>query len=596
MKKDKIDLIRAVGDIDDKYVEEADIDSTSAQAEKPANTVNISDVRKKKRASIIKWTSIAASVLLVAGISVAVISNGSFKGKDKNEAVSDLVVDSGFEERDAEIDSEKTSKSAEKHSESSAEAVTEKEKESAKESEAKYSEETEEKDSAPDEFINKIDGDEEPVKESEAEYELVPDRASETAKSDTPDTIGDDTPADAPVPADETIPADEPYDDGEPDASEMPGYKDNNQAEALLLTAGTWNDNKNWGFFTNLVNTGAISFPAYGLNPINRVAVKVVDESGNPVVGQKVSIRWNFDKMAEAGFEAEGEGPVWYATTNKSGYAFLFLTGMDHENDADISATYGFKVEVYDEESNKLETAEDSSFYPAKPDEQDGVKKSSVISKEMTLTVKSQSKAYTGTQVMFILDTTGSMGDEIAYLQKDFSKIVEDVNLENVQYSVNFYRDKDDDYVTKCNPFSDDIKEIQSLLNNEYAAGGGDTPEAVAEILDECLNSDEWKDGCAKVAFLIFDAPPHDGKEEKILKAVKNAAAKGIKVVPVVASNADRETELFGRALAAMTNADYVFLTDDSGIGDSHLEPIIGDYEVEKLHDIIVRLIEEYGV
>ena len=59
--------------------------------------------------------------------------------------------------------------------------------------------------------------------------------------------------------------------------------------------------------------------------------------------------------------------------------------------------------------------------------------------------------------------------------------------------------------------------------------------------------------------------------------------------MPVVASNAERETELFGRALAIMTNSNYVFLTDDSGIGDSHLEPIIGDYKVELLHDIIVR-------
>ncbi len=64
-------------------------------------------------------------------------------------------------------------------------------------------------------------------------------------------------------------------------------------------------------------------------------------------------------------------------------------------------------------------------------------------------------------------------------------------------------------------------------------------------------------------------------------------------MVPVVASNAERETELFGRALSIMTNSNYVFLTDDSGVGGSHLEPIIGSYEVELLHDIIVRNINE---
>jgi hypothetical protein len=55
----------------------------------------------------------------------------------------------------------------------------------------------------------------------------------------------------------------------------------------------------------------------------------------------------------------------------------------------------------------------------------------------------------------------------------------------------------------------------------------------------------------------------------------------------------ERETELFGRALSIMTDSNYVFLTDDSGVGDSHLEPIIGAYDVELLHDIIVRNIQE---
>ena len=120
-------------------------------------------------------------------------------------------------------------------------------------------------------------------------------------------------------------------------------------------------------------------------------------------------------------------------------------------------------------------------------------------------------------------------------------------------------------------------------------------PVAVAEILAEVLNSGEWQDDANKIAFLIFDAPPHYGskEEEMILNAVNAAAYKGIHVVPVVASNAERETELFGRALSIMTNSNYVFLTDDSGVGGSHLEPIIGSYEVELLHDIIVRNINE---
>ena len=78
------------------------------------------------------------------------------------------------------------------------------------------------------------------------------------------------------------------------------------------------------------------------------------------------------------------------------------------------------------------------------------------------------------------------------------------------------------------------------------------------------------------------------------MKSIKTAAEQGIVIVPVVASNAERDTELFARAAAILTGGTYVFLTDDSGVGESHLEPIIGDYQVELLHDIIVKVIDEY--
>jgi hypothetical protein len=42
------------------------------------------------------------------------------------------------------------------------------------------------------------------------------------------------------------------------------------------------------------------------------------------------------------------------------------------------------------------------------------------------------------------------------------------------------------------------------------------------------------------------------------------------------------------------TNGTYVFVTDDSGVGNSHLEPSVGEYEVEFLNDLMVRLIDEY--
>ena len=327
--------------------------------------------------------------------------------------------------------------------------------------------------------------------------------------------------------------------------------------EAFVLTAGEWNDNDNWGFFTNLAKNNTISFPVFGFDPTHRIAVTVTND-GKPVREQTVEL-----------LDSDGN-VIWTARSDKDGMAYVFYKA--DQNPAQVKC--GDAVQEVKGGSNDEQGVEGTT--------------------EAALETSAENKKPEDTQVMFILDTTGSMGDEIAYLQMDFASIASAVDDGHTTFSANFYRDADDVYVTKCNPFTDDVKSVQSVLNKEHAAGGGDFPEAIAEVLQETItDNSQWSESANKIAFLIFDAPPHDGKEEVLEKAVKTAAAKGIHLVPVVSSGADRDTELFGRAIAAQTNSNYVFLTDDSGVGDSHLEPIIGDYEVELLHDIIVRNITE---
>ena len=48
------------------------------------------------------------------------------------------------------------------------------------------------------------------------------------------------------------------------------------------------------------------------------------------------------------------------------------------------------------------------------------------------------------------------------------------------------------------------------------------------------------------------------------------------------------------RFLAMSTNGTYVFITDHSGIGNAHLTPTIGNYKVEFLNDLMVRLMQKY--
>ena len=357
---------------------------------------------------------------------------------------------------------------------------------------------------------------------------------------------------------------DPPVEPAAPDGDEPVSPPPSEPASGLVLTAAEWNDNRNWPFFTNLVNEGHISFPSFGVDPRQRIEVVVTDAAEAPLVNETVVL-----------LDAEG-AVLWTARTDKEGRAYVFYA---EEQTPEKVVCGEAEAEVVEKETG------------GDPQGQTVMRPIDSIA----LIAAPAAPAQTGLQVMFIVDTTGSMGDELAYLQKDFSAIAERVGSEGVRWAVSFYRDEGDEYVTRHNPFSSDVALLQEKISAEYADGGGDEPEAVAEVLTECLTErEDWDENASKLAFLIFDAPPHEGREAALQAAVKAAAEKGIRLIPVVASNAARETELFGRAIAICTNGTYVFLTDDSGVGESHLEPIVGKYDVKLLQDLIVEIIERW--
>ena len=96
---------------------------------------------------------------------------------------------------------------------------------------------------------------------------------------------------------------------------------------------------------------------------------------------------------------------------------------------------------------------------------------------------------------------------------------------------------------------------------------------------------------------MILDAPPHKESSNisKVQLAIAKAAEKGIKIIPVSASGIDKETEFLLRFMALSTNGTYVFITNDSGIGNTHLEATVGPYQVEYLNNLMVRLINKYA-
>ena len=95
---------------------------------------------------------------------------------------------------------------------------------------------------------------------------------------------------------------------------------------------------------------------------------------------------------------------------------------------------------------------------------------------------------------------------------------------------------------------------------------------------------------------LLFSGPPHHEEEiiGSIHKSIKMYAGKGIKIIPIAASGVDKNTEFLLRLMAIFTDGTYTFITDHSGVGNNHLTPTVGEYKVELLNELIIRLIGEY--
>jgi von Willebrand factor type A domain len=197
--------------------------------------------------------------------------------------------------------------------------------------------------------------------------------------------------------------------------------------------------------------------------------------------------------------------------------------------------------------------------------------------------------------ITFLLDTTGSMGDELSYLQNEIDGIAQTIKSKYPQTTPRFglvlYKDNGDAYLTRWFDFKG-LEEFRTNLAAQTVGGGGDYPEAVAAGLDQ-MTKLSWRSGAvARMTFWVADAPHHVGEEASVRASIDAAAAKDVHIYPVAASGTDPRTEFTMRTAAQITGGRYVFLTDDSGVGNAHAEPSIPCYHVTKFDGALVRMVE----
>ncbi|MCK4711967.1 MAG: VWA domain-containing protein, partial [Marinosulfonomonas sp.] len=195
----------------------------------------------------------------------------------------------------------------------------------------------------------------------------------------------------------------------------------------------------------------------------------------------------------------------------------------------------------------------------------------------------------------FVVDTTGSMADELDWLTRELRGIVRAAQRSapgvSIRYGLIVYRDTGDDYVVRNFGFTNRQSQMVGWLRNQHASGGGDYPEAAAAALAAGASLD-WRRGKGeRLMFHIADAPPHDRDARAYLAAARHAARNNVQIFGLGASGVAAESEYLMRQAAMQTGGRYLFLTDDSGVGYGHAEPTISCYRVTALNDLMVRVL-----
>ena len=345
------------------------------------------------------------------------------------------------------------------------------------------------------------------------------------------------------------------------------GYGASNHAvSAGKLTAGEVNDFTKWYFWLSVLDGSHKEYiENWKITPRHRYTVQVRTKQGFPIASRAVSLLDNSgNTLFQAVTDNTGKAELWFQLVgnNLCGKHADFFLLVDGEKQKAKDWSEGINTFILDEPCEVSDAVD----------------------------------------VMFVFDATGSMGDELHYLQAEMKDVIsratEATGGLGIRTGAVVYRDHNDEYLTRISRLTNNIKETQSFIDKQQANGGGDYPEAVPEALMAAMNSAGWDPlARARIAFLILDAPCHQDSATIALlhEQILNAAAVGVRIVPVVCSGLGESGELLLRSMALATNGTSFFLTDDSGIGHSHLKPTTDSLKVEHLNDMLVRTIVEFS-
>lgn len=334
------------------------------------------------------------------------------------------------------------------------------------------------------------------------------------------------------------------------------------------LTAGEVDDNAKWNDYMHYLRNyqGASIIP---VDVSERHQIWVKDSQANPVLGAIIEI------------EADGQ-LITKLRTHSNGRSLFFPRAYQNRaEDYVVYITVNNRTEAF---TIPAQTSQREWFITHPGADQ-------------------RQQPQTQLDVLFLIDTTGSMADEINQLKENIRAISAQIDAMPSQPDVRFgmvtYRDHGDQYLTEVTDFTPYVEDFAAVLDRVRADGGGDYPEDLNEALSKAIHRPEWRvEETVSLVFLVADAPPHldYGQQNHYADEMLQAATRGIKIYPIASSGLDEQGEYVYRQLAQTTGGRFIFLTyGEGGPGTTGTETEfeVSNYTVSSLDDMVIQIVEE---
>lgn len=229
-----------------------------------------------------------------------------------------------------------------------------------------------------------------------------------------------------------------------------------------------------------------------------------------------------------------------------------------------------------------------------------------------------------GLDLCFLVDTTGSMSDDIENAKENMIYILETLGEKTDDYRVALvdYRDfadrtwDDGDYPAKTQlNFTNDKDSIINAINGLTLGNGGDYEETVYSGFAEVLTLD-WRATSSKVIIVLGDAPPLDPEPEtgytyaSIVEALYNAdvmvdvdssddvalgdAEESLIKIYSIGTEAGSDAADFFESISSATGGSYTGVEDATGVSDAIVDSI-EQIELEPVQTVKVSFGEEFS-